>query len=293
MKEVTIVIPVYNRSEYLDRLFSSITLLQYTALKVILVDNASTDDSLARCRQFAETCVFPVQVLEEPRKGAGNARNTGLQACDTEWVYFFDSDDELSADFLNVLMPLTTDKDVVLFSTTQVQGEHHYTRPFRPTCAPSYQILSSMLNTQSMLFRSSWLKSIGGWNTSLTVWIDWELGIRVLLNQPRAIWYTQHPFHHIYIHSESITGADMTHNLPGKIECLKMVYNELTSPQDKKALYYRSCIVQGQVRRLGGSFPLGFIPWNENLLHRLMGRALSFYTSIGGRGAWRLATALL
>lgn len=289
MQSVTIVIPVYNRSEYLPRLFASLENVTYSGMKVILVDNGSTDDSLALCMAFSERVPFPVKVLQEHRKGAARARNTGLKACDTDWVYFFDSDDEVSPDFLDELMPLTENQDALLLTTRQTDGRTIYTRPYKVSGDGGYQILSSMLNTPSMLLRTAWVRNIGGWDESLTVWDDWELGIRVLLNNPRIKWYTRKPFHTIYLHPESITGVSMSSNLEGKKHCLQTVCRQLTEKRHLDALYLRIKIIEGQLKREGTAEKLDNTVKDRGWMTCWAGKLLSLYTAMGGRGAWQIA----
>lgn len=289
MTAVTLIIPVYNRSAYLPRLFRSIEAIDYDALHVILVDNGSVDHSLELCREYGRQSKWPVQVVEETRKGASCARNAGLEACQTEWCYFFDSDDELSKDFLTQLVPLTNQKDVVFLPTIQIENEESTVRAYRPTGDAGYQILSSMLNSPAMLFRTDWLRGIGGWNDSLTVWDDWELGVRTLLAQPRSAWYTAKAFHRLYVHDDSITGDSMSHNLEGKIQCLKTVRDQLYDNKHQRALFLRTCIFEGYLRREGcmqkvEGFDAG-ITWP----YKCLGQILSAYVKRGGRGAWRMA----
>ncbi len=290
MKEVTIVIPVCNRAGFLPQLFRSLDKVTYPGLHVILVDNGSEDESLELCRHYADTTLLHVEVLKEPRRGAAIARNTGLRHCRTEWIYFFDSDDELSSDFLDILMPLTDGNDAVFLSTVQVQGKHEKVRACKPVTDASYQILSSMLNTDSMLLRTEWLREIGGWNESLTVWDDWELGVRVLLDKPRCTWYLDKPFHRLYVHGDSLTGPSMSHNVEGKLACLKTVYDSLEEDRHKKALFLRSKIVEGQMRRAGTDVTVrGFDEEQSDVVYHF-GRFLSWFTRLGGRGAWRIAS---
>jgi len=288
MPEVTIVIPIYNRAGYLSRLFQLLDAVTYPHKHVILVDNGSQDSSFDLCQQFASKATYPVMAIQEKQKGAARARNAGLAACQTEWIYFFDSDDELSIDFLEHLTPLCTDRDAVFLTTHQVQGNRSMVRPYKDTGDVGYQILSSMLSTQSMLLRTDWLKSIGGWDDELTIWMDWELGIRVLLNRPRMAWFNGKAFHKVFVHDDSITGPSMSHNLEGKMACLQTVYGELQHFEQKKALYLRSKIFEGRLRREGTLKKISGFEEEMDAMTIRMGRFLSFYTRWGGRGAWRL-----
>ena len=69
MSSVTIVIPIYNRASYLPRLFRSLSAVDYEDLEVLLVDNGSSDSSLAQCRTYAQDAPMYVRVLQEPRTG--------------------------------------------------------------------------------------------------------------------------------------------------------------------------------------------------------------------------------
>lgn len=76
----------------------SVVRQSYRPLHVILIDNGSTDNSMEMLRLFKqeqETDGFRVTVGNEAVSGATSARNRGLDYVDTEWVMFFDSDDEM------------------------------------------------------------------------------------------------------------------------------------------------------------------------------------------------------
>ena len=291
MTEVTIVIPVYNRATYLPRLFRSLQTVSYEGKRAILVDNGSEDGSWTLCQEFARSANFPVQVLQEPAQGASHARNAGLQACQTPWVYFFDSDDELSPDFLDKVMPLCPGHDAVFLPTRMILPDGQArVRPFQPVFSASYQILSSMLNSPSMLLRTDWLRNLGGWDAQLSVWDDWELGIRVLLAQPRARWYDGEAFHSLYVHGNSITGPSMSHNLEGKIACLRKVQSMLQSRAERLSLYLRTRILEGELRKEACPAILTGFDTGISPIYKIIGSCLSTYVRLGGRGAWRVAT---
>ena len=288
MKNVTIVIPIRNRAAFLPQLFATLADVTYEELEILLVDNGSTDSSLGRCRSFAEDAPMVVTVIEEPTPGANAARNRGLAACRTDWVYFFDSDDELTSTFLEEIMPLVTDEDMIAFPTRMEKGGHTFTRAFRPSPSPASQILSSTLNTQGMLFRTAFLRQIGGWDTRLDVWQDWELGIRALLHRPRILWLRQ-PFHLIHVHPDSITGPSMSARLTERQATLDCVAGEIEAPADCRALFLRQAILFGMLRRERASTAFYSYCVRAGLWYRFLAFLLRHYTALGGRGAWRIA----
>jgi len=277
---VSIVIPVLNRASLLPRLFSSLKGVTYRPLEVVLVDNGSTDDSLSLCERFAQTSGLQVTVVQEQRKGANQARNCGLRHCRTEWVYFFDSDDELSPDFLDMLMPKATDADLIVFPTQMEIGGKLHTRDFIPSPSVAQQILSATLNTQGMILRADFLRNSGAWNEDLAVWQDWELGVRLLSRSPKVASYKDRAFHVLHQHVESITASASVHD---RAKTLLAVVPLLSSAAEHRALYFRCAIFNGQ-NKADVQLPVRVSP-----LAKAEGWLLRLYCRLGGRGAWRLA----
>lgn len=294
MPSVTIVIPIHNRASFLPRLFRSLSQIDYEGMEVLLVDNASTDNSLSLCRSFAEDAPMFVRVLQEPRLGANQARNCGLRVCHTEWIYFFDSDDELTASFLAELMLHVSDKDLIVFPTVMCRDGHCRRRDFVASSSPAAQILSATLNTQGMLFRTDFLRRIGGWNENLRVWQDWELGVRALLHSPRVMFLDEKAYHRIHLHADSITGPTMSSRLEERMAAMRQVGKEVSRETERRALYLRYCWLCGKLRQEAcPCVPALTSLFSEQrpvpLWLRFLGNLLRRYVAWGGRGAWRIA----
>lgn len=279
---LTIVIPFRNREAYLERTLSTLP----SSLSLILVDNGSTDGSLAIAQRFAENRPHTI-LAQESAEGASAARNRGLALCQTEWVYFFDSDDEFTS------LPEIGEGealDMVCFPVTMVVNGRERTRDFRLTARPEVHLLSAMLGTQSMIFRTEWLRSIGGWNNACPIWNDWELGLRALLAKPRLRWESQQPRHRIYVHEDSITGPNYSARIEGIRATLQQTYTlTAAAPENvRRAHDLRVAIVCGMLRREGNSEAAKEL--NNLIRHRtLFSRFLERYVALGGRGAWRMA----
>lgn len=295
MKNVTIVIPIYNRIKFLPETLKLIP----DKFPLILVDNNSTDGSFQFCQEFAQKRQNTI-LLRELKPGAAAARNTGLRVCTTEYIYFFDSDDR----FEDIPTDFDDNMDMVCFPVRQTKNGHTAVRSYHPTNNPSVAIVNSMLNTVTMIFRREWLQSIGGWNETCRIWDDWELGIRALLHRPRLQWITAKAYHNILIQEESITGSDYSSQIEKilhTMNCVLQDVNALSSEkaiQQKclKALYLRLHIIRGTVKREKHTELCPTIDAYKNealplqgTITRIVGNFCSWYTSIGGRGAWRIA----
>lgn len=310
--KLTLVIPVYNREKLLPRTLASVAGQTCRAFRLILVDNGSTDNSWAVCQAFrqrqAESGGPDVTLAREEHPGAARARNRGLALCTTPYIYFFDSDDEMSPDFVATLLPeLADEPDVVAFTTVQTDGRTDRVRAFSRSASPAVHILNSMLSTQAMLLRTDFLRAIGGWDESLRMWNDWELGVRVLLARPRLAWYTRRPFHRIYLHPESLTGNGFSETWPwlrlpmqaALTDVRRLPAESTERRRAETALYYRYAILCGQLRACGKDEAaelyrqLRHELFAPSALQRAAARLLYAYAARGGRGAWRLALALL
>lgn len=89
---ISIIVPVYNASMFLERCIKSLREQTYSNLEIILVDDGSVDDSLKICEMFAETDTR-VSVMHQENVGVSAARNKGLEHARGKYVAFVDADD--------------------------------------------------------------------------------------------------------------------------------------------------------------------------------------------------------
>lgn len=222
---ISIIIPVYNREHTLPRLFRSLERICQEETTVILIDNCSRDRSLQLCLDFGRQQLrkgrLNVRVDTETTRGACACRNHGLRLATTEWVYFFDSDDEISPEFFRDASPYFAGFDLICAPTRMVFADGtQKVRSCLPTPYPYDHILAASLSTQSFLVRKSFLNAAGGWDEELLRWNDWELGVRLLCLQPRVHWLSQKGYHAIHQHPQSISGKSFAEDLPQLVSSL-------------------------------------------------------------------------
>ncbi len=105
---ISVIVPVYKVEKYLDRCVESIVNQTYTNLEIILVDDGSPDNCPAMCDAWAQKDKR-INVVHQENSGRGAARNAGLSEATGEWIGFVDADDEITADYYEVLL-LNADK---------------------------------------------------------------------------------------------------------------------------------------------------------------------------------------
>ena len=100
---ISIVVPVYNAEDYLDRCLHSVMDQEFTSYEVILVDDGSTDASSLICDRYSSTDPRFV-TIHQANKGVSAARNAGINMAQGEYVMFLDSDDVLLPFALETMM---------------------------------------------------------------------------------------------------------------------------------------------------------------------------------------------
>lgn len=102
MKKVSIVIPVYNMADKIEKSIDSILQQSYKNIELILVDDGSKDDSFSKCKIYSDKYEF-VSSYTIRNMGSGPARNFGIEKATGDYIYFPDADDFLALDAIEVL----------------------------------------------------------------------------------------------------------------------------------------------------------------------------------------------
>lgn len=119
---VSIIIPVYNSSAYLEETINSIVQQSYKNLEVIIVDDFSTDNGKEIIKKFAAKDKRIISIFLDKNNGVSNARNVGLDAAKGKYVLFMDSDDNYSNlnAIENIINKLDADTESVVFPIRKV-----------------------------------------------------------------------------------------------------------------------------------------------------------------------------
>lgn len=92
MAAIDIIVPVYNVEKYLTRCVDSLLNQTFNDIRILLIDDGSTDSSPVICDRYAAE-YENVEVVHKPNGGQSSARNVGLGMVNAEYVMFLDSDD--------------------------------------------------------------------------------------------------------------------------------------------------------------------------------------------------------
>ena len=105
---ISVIIPVYKVEKYLCRCVDSVLEQTYTNMEIILVDDGSPDNCPVMCDEYARQD-SRVKVIHQENAGLSGARNAGIDMAQGQWLAFVDSDDYLTADFLERLYQACVD----------------------------------------------------------------------------------------------------------------------------------------------------------------------------------------
>lgn len=91
--KISVIVPVYNVEQYVERCLDSICRQKYDALEIIVVNDCSTDSSLELCEQYALRDSRIKVIQHQTNQGLAAARNTGMKNATGDYYLFVDSDD--------------------------------------------------------------------------------------------------------------------------------------------------------------------------------------------------------
>ena len=183
---VSVIIPVHNRPKLLQEAVESVLAQTYRPLEILVIDNASTDDTRsvadALASKYSELCV-----INQNKRGPGPAREAGRLRAQGEYIQHLDSDDLLLPAKFEAQVRALTDHlecDVVYGKTrhyplghTPSQTAWKRTGERIETMFPAF-LVSRWWGTSTPLYRRSVIDAAGSWVDLLNE-EDWEYDCRI------------------------------------------------------------------------------------------------------------------
>lgn len=130
MVKVSVIIPVYNAEKTLNKCIDSVLSQDYDNFELLLIDDGSTDSSLAICNNYAQRN-NKIRVFPKSNGGVSSARNLGIDNANGEWITFIDSDDYIEPEYFDGID--TVIQDIVF---------HSYKKVFNGICVQQFDVSS-------------------------------------------------------------------------------------------------------------------------------------------------------
>lgn len=181
---VSVIVPMYNASEFVAQALESLIAQSAPNWEAIVIDDGSTDQSLAVARGFAERD-SRIRVLNQSHQGVSVARNKGIRQAKFDWLLFMDADDWILPDFLEKMTALvqadpTLDAAYCRYARRYPDGSQtagRYVAASPNLFAAFTRFCAFAIHT--CIVRRSVVDRVGGFDPSLITCQDWDFWQRV------------------------------------------------------------------------------------------------------------------
>jgi glycosyltransferase involved in cell wall biosynthesis len=183
--QISVVIPTYNRYEFLKRAVKSVLSQTNPPNEVIIIDDGSTDTSSQIQKDFPT-----IQYFYQTNAGVSSARNLGINNASCDWIAFLDSDDAWHKDKLQKQVTFHKKNPEILMSYTDeewIRDGVTVTIPkkFKKIGKDAFLENLSYCNIapSSVMMHKKLLKKVGFFDESLAVCEDYDLWLRIALSE--------------------------------------------------------------------------------------------------------------
>jgi glycosyltransferase involved in cell wall biosynthesis len=181
LPKVTVLMPVYNNAIYLHESVSSILNQTYADFELLIIDDGSTDDSLAVIESFQDPRIR--LVASGVNEGLVAALNKGIALAQGEYIARMDSDDIALPDRLEKQVSLLDLRPEIGMCGTQLKVMHTdvwFSHPLEPEPIRCKLLFNCCLNHPTVMFRRALMLELGLWYDAFALHAeDYELWVRM------------------------------------------------------------------------------------------------------------------
>ena len=192
MYKVSVIIPSYNKAQFIKDTLQSVLVQTYPNWECIIIDDGSTDDSMQIINDFVEKdSRFSFLPKDgKLKKGPSSSRNLGIQNAKGEYVVFLDADDLLSPECLENRIRLfeeNKENDFLVFQMQRFKNQPDYSVKKKEISIPEELTLESFILLHGVwaitgpIYKTTVLKAVNGFQESLSNYEDFELAVKVIL----------------------------------------------------------------------------------------------------------------
>lgn len=149
MSKVSIIIPVYNVENYLEKCLRSVLQQTYHNLEIIVINDGSTDNCMMICKKYTEIDNRFI-LIEQKNAGLSAARNAGINICTGDYIFFLDSDDYLWPTTIQELISESKKRDADIVGCGYLSFAENEELQQEITCKEEFEENSSVFYFQKM-----------------------------------------------------------------------------------------------------------------------------------------------
>lgn len=243
--EISIVIPVYNKAEYIGDCLNSLLRQDFADFEIVCVDDGSTDNSGALCDQQAADD-NRIRVIHTENGGVTAARRKGVEAARGKYIVFVDADDMLLPDALKTLHKAITgtNADEVIATYKDQYGQTHDSgfrgeQPCEPLVRNLLAVKNSFCVLWGIIFRKELLDGCLNAPREIVEREDSLMQIKCLMKSPTVHFIPQA----VYLHYE-----DMPNSRVEDLRMIRIYDAELKQTLQPQWEIYKSAFVHHQLK---------------------------------------------
>ena len=274
--KITVIIPVYNVENYLERCLKSVLYNTYTNLEIICVNDGSTDDSKKILEDYSKRDKRVI-VINKKNEGVSSARNAGIKIATGEYIAFIDSDDWIHEKYFEYFIRGINTADLAICNYIRSYrngiGETDDTyrvQPISPIDVLKNKELKSYV--WGKLFRHQIVDEIRFCESEKLE--DSLYNMDVLLNNKNLkINYVDVPLYYYFVRTGSLVNNIEAYSVLSLAKCFKEYYDKENEVEWKKVL-----AIEIIKRTLSARYTFTIIK-NKNMIREcnaLMGQCMNF-----------------
>lgn len=207
--KVSVIIPVYQVENYLERAVDSVLAQTLQEIEIILVDDGSEDASAQICDRYTQEYPDRIRVLHKENEGLGLARNAGVKMATGEYVAFLDSDDTVDPEMYQALYEkaVEADYDLVMCDVQIIYVEENRTSTVVSYPSQEVDLADYIANGNNITYSVNKLFRRRIWEENRyekMLFEDISL-IPALVTRYPNLGYVQKPFYHYYRRAHTLS----------------------------------------------------------------------------------------
>lgn len=214
-KMLSIITPVYNSAKCIEKICKSLGEQTNTDFEWIIVDDCSEDEEYNQIVNMVNNTNYNYIIIRsETNGGPGSARNIGLKNCSGEYVVFVDSDDTVSADFVETIEKIAMEQvsDIILFDFARInQNKKVCFNKIENVADGEVQKKDALLYERTCIcggaFKRTFLAEHNILFPPFYRYEDWVFNIKAIVNCNK-IWYEKKSLYYYQNSKNSIVNSD-------------------------------------------------------------------------------------
>lgn len=210
MVSYSVIVPVYNGEEYIERCISSVLSQTRADLELIIINDGSRDKTDGICRKL-KSADGRIKYIATENHGVSYARNLGIEASTGEYIGFVDSDDTVARDMYEKMIAIAEAEtaDVVVCDSTTVYSDGTTEEDTLPNIADGEKLTKEALTPEKMMYiaggacRCLYRRRVieeNGIRFPLGIKLSEDRAFNILaMGAASAVCYTKHPLYFRYV----------------------------------------------------------------------------------------------